>query len=129
MHEEEADYQLDRLMFKDRLLSAQLQDLALKIDKLESNHLSRWHSGNLYLSFHPHLHQTKRRLLDPPAHAKLFSTSDALSAPATQLQFRNRRIVPVEVERHLEKERVRLNRRRADRARQAHSDSSSTQKR
>ena len=102
MHEADSAYQLDRLYFQKRLLNTELQDLNTKLDKLESNHLSRWHSGNIYLSFHPQLDQNKRRLgLDPPPQAKFFSTSDVLSASTAQLEFRNRRIVPIEVEKHL----------------------------
>jgi hypothetical protein len=121
---------LDRLLLTQRVLANQLQDLSAKLDRLEHNHLSRWHSGNLYLSFRPDLTHTKRRLpLNPPPQAKLFSTSDALSVPTAHLEFRNRRIVPVEVERQLERERLRFNRRQAERARHSRNDSAASRRR
>lgn len=121
---------LDRLLLKHRVLANQLQDLSVKLDRLEHNHLSRWHSGNLYLSFHPDFTHTKRRLpIDPPPQAKLFSTSDVLSLPTAHLEFRNRRIVPVEVERQLERERLRFYRKQAERARHSRNDSAATRRR
>jgi hypothetical protein len=89
---------LERLLHRRQRMQEQLQDLQGKIDKIESNHLSRWHSGNYYLSFDPQIGQAKRKVaLDVPSHAKLFSTSDAASPVSLDLDFRNKRIVPLEV--------------------------------
>ena len=68
------------------------------MDKLESSHLARWTSGNFYLSFEAALAQARRKFgQEIPSHAKLFSLSSASSPASLDLDFRNKRIMPLEI--------------------------------
>ena len=80
------------------MLQRQLEQLEGRIDKLESSHLARWTAGNFYLSFDAGLAQSRRKFgQEIPSHSKLFSLSSPSSTAALDLDFRNKRIVPLEV--------------------------------